>query len=202
MVDQCAVKPTIVRRPLRNQMRRPLPQLKLQVEWSGVFEGWARAYVYKNYWKVQEQLTSHEDALAECALIFTRCLRKYEYTVDNAAWFMSLFQRTVANEFTDHARRASNKRATIVYARDDDDVLSRENAHSPDSNLGYLAALSGSASCELRTVLGLIARAPSEMLDILLEASDLSALNRKWLRLAGIKECEIDVVAELRNLLT
>jgi hypothetical protein len=155
--------------------------------------------VRRHYWRVAEHFATPEDALAECALIWCRCLRKYEHSVDNPAWFMSLYTRAVSNDFTTYARVATQRRALICYARSEDDEVVQDQG-ATDDNLGYLLTLLGDASAELRQVLGMLANAPAEVLDSLLDGSPAD-MNKRWCRRAGIKQAA-DLVGELKKLLT
>ena len=182
--------------------RRPINWHTLHVQWKGVFENYARSWVSKNFWKVREQFGSQEDALAECALIFTRCLRRYERSVDNPAWFMAIFKRAIANAWTTYAAKSTQQRGLIVHARDEDDEAVRDNAGPAEDSQGFLLALLGEASEELRQVLSILATAPAEALSILFCSTDNTVLNRVWKRWAGISDSRADVVAELRKLLS
>ena len=182
--------------------RRPINWPTLHVQWPGVFENYARAWVSKHFWKVSEQFGSREDALAECALIFTRCLRRYEHTVNNPAWFMALYKRALANDWTTYAMKSTRQRDLIVYARDPDDEAVRDNVEPAEDSQGFLLTLLGEASEELRQVLSILATAPAEALDILFCSTDYNMLNRVWKRWAGINDSKVDVVAELRKLLS
>jgi len=82
----------------------------LHVQWKGVFENYARSWVSKNFWKVREQFGSQEDALAECALIFTRCLRRYERPSTIPPGY-AIFKRAIANAWTTYAAKSSSSAA-------------------------------------------------------------------------------------------
>jgi hypothetical protein len=188
--------------------RRTIHIPTLQVEWPGVFENWSHAWVQRNYWKVREHFPTREDAMAHCALIWTRCLRRYEYSVDNPAWFMSLFQRAVANDWTTYAAKSTHQRGLIVdqqrfaRGREEEDESWADRVGPTEDSQGYLLTLLGEASEELKQVLKMLANAPAESLEILFSPASPEALNRTWKRWAKIQAPSKDVVAELRSLLT
>lgn len=175
----------------------------VRFEWGGAFEGWARNWVYKNFWRVRELFGDHDDALQECALIFVRCCRTYEGKVDNPAWMMSLYKRAVINDWHTFAERDGRIRS--VPAPDPTDDI--------DHNAGILATAIGEASTELRQVLGVLAIAPAEFLSILFAKTELlqaddpdivasaaRSINRRIRRLCGISG-HADILSELRQLL-
>ena len=182
--------------------RRTINIPTLQVEWPGVFENWSHAWVQRNYWKVREHFPTREDAMAHCALIWTRCLRRYEYSVDNPAWFMSLFQRAVANDWTTYAAKSTRQRGLLVSARSEKDAEMREALGPTEDSQGYLLTLLGEASDELKQDLKVLANAPAESLDILFSSTSSEGLNRTWKRWAKVRAPGKDVVAELRSLLS
>ena len=196
--------------------RRPRPKLKPTrpaldkrklYTWEGPFENWARAWVAKNFWKVQHHCMTREDALQECALIFARCIETYKDRVDNPAWMMSLFQMAVRNDWITFAQKDTQHRGLNWLPTQGDVSDLRELGKLPiqrieitQSEGPLLAALSG-ASEELRTVLGIIFSSPAEVLDVLLSPRSPHKLNLALCRLCGIKT-KVDVVSELRALLT
>ena len=182
--------------------RRKIAFAKLDVPWKGVFENWSKGYVRKHFWKVSEHFLAEEDALAECALIFTKCLRSYEYRVDNHNWFMSLYQRAVSNDFTTYADRSTKQRSFICHTRDDEDEAAVEAQGGVEDHSGYLLSLLSNASEELQLVLVIIATAPADVLDILLHITDDITMNRRWKRWCGIKNPSANLVEELKTLLS
>lgn len=168
--------------------RRPVP--RLDVEWKGVFENYSKKWVFKNFWRVEHYLGSKEDALQECAMIWVRCRNRYQMTVDNPAWFMSLFQRAVSNDWNTMAQRDGRMRSLDI-------VEYEEQLDYPE---GFLTAAINKASPELQRVLNVMSNAPEESLEIMLGSSCLEITNQRIKRLCGITS-EVDVLAELHDIL-
>jgi hypothetical protein len=182
-------------RTARVKLRRPITLY----EWKGPFEGWARNWVHKNFWRVKEYCGSEEDAMAECAWLFSYCLKLYAKKVDNPAHLMALFKRTVTTHWATISIKDSQIRECHVPV-DEERV---------DHNLGMLATAISEASIEAQTVIKALANAPAEFLAILLgnQDSELSEqgqvlLNRRIKRLLRIARSDKDIVAELRTLLS
>lgn len=188
---------------------KPSPRVRLTkpieiYEWGGAYEGWARKWVSKNFWRVRELFGGEDDALQECALIFVRCCNSYATRVDNPAWMMSLFKTAVRNDWHTFAQRDGNMRSVPVP--DDLDVV--DYNHGP-----FVAALSN-VSDELKQVLKAIASSPTDFIDMLfygaeqtrsadptIAAQATTIINRRIRRLLGITNTAADIVSELRELL-
>ena len=188
----------VPRRKIKFKPVRRKINLRLDVQWPGVFENWARAYVRKNYWKVAEHFRTPEDALGECALIWVRCLRKYEYTVNNPAWFMSLYKTAVFNDFVTYAHASS--RSVVVYARNDEDALVQELEQDQDFNNGYWSVLLSEASDELKRIMEILVQSDDAALAKLLH-DDIVRMNETWRRRLGLRR-QKDLVKELQDLLS
>lgn len=154
---------------------------ELTIEWPGVFEKWSKNFVFKNYWRVS-RLMDQEDALQECAVVFSECKKRYiegqEGRVDNAAWFMSLYQTCLRNHFNLLSRRA-NHSLPLSY------VDRIEITETCESEGPLLASLSEMPK-EAKEVLRKIAEAPSELLGIVLSPMrSMEAWSRKMCRMTG-----------------
>lgn len=158
-------------------------------KWPGTFENWSRQWVSRNYWKVRTYFGSKEDALAECAAIFARCLHHYAETIDNHAWFMALFKRAVANDWITFAHKDTLMRNMVLDA--------------PDSAVAYplgpTAARVLDASADTLAILQVIADAPPELIEFLFADRKPAIINRRLCRIAGITER--DALQDIRNLL-
>lgn len=171
---------------------------RMLFSWNGAFENWSRAYVAKNFWRVRSLFGSEEDAVQECAVIFTRCLNYYADKVDNPAWMMALYKRAVANDFHTFALKDQQARSVGTPLADPDATL----PEIPDYSAGPLfAQLAVDASGELRQVLTMIANAPAEMLEIIFASRSEAAINRRLRRICRLPENR-DLLGELRALLT
>lgn len=174
------------------QRKELTPPLEGKVQWPGVFEGYARKWVSRHFWRVRASLGSEEDALQECALIYVRCYNYYKWKVDNAAWFMSLYKLALVNDWNTLSVADSRFRATVPPPSVD--------TIEPPS--GMLAARLHSASDELKHVLSVISEAPAELLGMMLGSTSERINNRTLCRWSGIRHGEANILGELRDLLT
>jgi len=139
-----------------------------------------------------------EEALAECALIFSRRIRQYEGKVDNPKWFMSLFTRAVANDFITFSTISTRNREAVEQYIEEN---SRKQSELDYSN-GPLSLALREGSDELKAVLKTIINAPTEFMQILLAIGPEEKWNRRLCRLSGISNPgSIDVLNELKSLL-
>jgi hypothetical protein len=171
----------------------------MPIQWAGAFESWSRGWVQRNFWRVRH-LMDEDDALQECAFIFARCLKYYAAKEGmSPAWMMSLYQRSVHNDWHTFSTKDTRYRDLGVSMTDGLELM-RENM--PDKPMHILSECWMAASGDLRAVLSCIAAAPADILDIMFCDDIPERLNRRLLRLAGIRGSSADVVTELRNLLT
>lgn len=84
------------------------------IQWTGAFENWSRKYVAREGWRVVSVIGGFDDALAECALCFARCLSAYSDKVDNPAWMMSLYKIAVQRRFATLSERDHRFRAEEI----------------------------------------------------------------------------------------
>jgi hypothetical protein len=151
-------------------MKRPL----LLESWPGIWEKWARNYCRQNFWRVQHSLGSMEDAMAECALLFVDCQRRYGRTVNAAPQFMHLYQMMVKSRFNKLSNKDTGARTLeqscelteMVPERLTIDVQRHE------------------ATSELREVLQILHDAPSETLETIF--GDATVLFKKFSVFLGI----------------
>ena len=197
MADEKQIDAPQARRIARPVYKRPMPRF----EWKdSPFEGYARKYVKKHFWRVKAVLFTEEDALQQAALVFARCRNAYEGKVDNPAWFMSLFKIALVNEW--HSLAVADS-ATVRCSEMPDGY---DETVQPD---GPLAAAVAGASNELRTFLRVLGNAPAEFLDILLnypadhaDAGEADSIyNQRIKRLIGISGSSADIVSEVRAIL-
>lgn len=201
MAQRVQLKATITPQPVcRVVLKKPIDLF----QWGGPFEGWARRYVSRNFWRVRELFGSEEDALQECALIFVRCCRTYQSRVDNPAWMMSLFQRSVINDWNTFAQRDGRLRSLPLP----------EPEEEVDQNNGPFVTALNAASDELKLVITTVLNAPSEFVDMLFRGVEYTrsvdpttasiaatTINRRIRRLLGISKTDVDIIGELRSIL-
>lgn len=108
-----------------------------------------------------------DDAMQEARIVFLRCARKYANEVDNAAWFMSLYKRSLSARFADLATSDTRYRSTGALMSDlyDDDAQPVEPIGEL-CNEGELAVMVERAPSEVREVLALLLNAPTEILEL------------------------------------
>jgi hypothetical protein len=172
--------------------------MSYQPQWRGVFENYARQFAHDNHWRVRNIVGGLDDAVQECAVVFCHCCKLYGDAVDNPAWFMALFKRSLANRFVSLARAEERYCRFIAQQQPLDEI---EPATAP-----FVAKLAG-MSRELQQVLQAIGTAPRQLLQLLLpdwpfSAADEIRVSRSWCRLARTATVRDDLVRELRWWLT
>lgn len=180
---------------------RRLPNPRANFAWRGPFENYSRAWVAKHYWRVRYVIGSRDDALQECAVVFARVVNSYASKVDSDKWLMALYKTALLNAWNTFAEKDRRIRVT----RDPDLLDAANMTCSPVAeNDGPLAMALRGASAELRTVLHMIADAPTELLALMFPDAvegDNVRLNRVLCRICKIPSGH-DIVAELRTLLS
>jgi hypothetical protein len=166
--------------------------------WEGAFQNWSRAWVRKHHWRVATLIGSEEDALQECAVVFTRCLNNYAQKIDNPAWLMGLYKVAIVNQWNTFAEADRRLRMSR-----DPEYLAPMIEASPrvDVNCGPLAASLHSASAELRQVLTMIASAPTDLLDLIFAPRTPELVNRQLRRMCRISR-DVDLLSELREVVS
>lgn len=164
--------------------------------WEGVFESFAKSWTHKHFWRVREYFCNdREDALQECAWLFWRCVRHYESYVDEQKWMMALYKRTLWTHWHTLASGSTCHRELPAALADQPEALV--------FNAGPLQSALTSCSAELKQFLSVMADAPAEFLQLLFrDDSDLSKLNLRARRLLGISNPAVDIVSELRQVLS
>lgn len=71
--------------------------IKYTPRWAGSIEGRAVNLIKKFYPQLAAEY-EFEDLVQEAYIVFMRCKQRYGKTIDNPAWFMSLFQRALQNK--------------------------------------------------------------------------------------------------------
>ena len=176
--------------------------------WKGTFEKWSHAFVHRNYWRVKHVCPSHEDAVQTCALIFSECVSRYGSKVDNPAWLMALYSRSVINHWhrmslLDQRRREHEwLRADIIGNKDDygfddrpDELCFPNEIVPPDASLVDTML---SFPAEIRHVLTVLLQSPGEVLDMLIEGKSEKLDNLAIRRFFGISS-EVNILEEIRR---
>lgn len=171
--------------------------------WSPTIDIWTRRFIDKNLWRVSAHIGDREDALQEARIVYLRCERRYSGVVDNAAWFMALYQRSLIAQFHDFANAATRQRDLVVSHSDL--ALVDEEGPQFDSvgelrNGGELSVMVRQAPNEVRMVLALLLNAPCELLELVAASTrKAQALGNKHLcLLLGITE-DMDLLGRVRE---
>lgn len=171
-------------------------------KWGGVFELWARNYVGRHYWRVRHVFASKEDALQECALVFTECLNKYEYRVDKPQWMMALFKTSVVRMW--HTAATKDTKNRVEFAYEDTTLLDKR----VDFNHGPLVVALSEHGQDLKELAEVLLTAPAEFLMLIFRGDaedgtvDTADVTRRVKRLFGMSIGARDLFAELRGILS
>lgn len=131
--------------------------------------------------------------MQECALIFVRCRNYYRGAVDNAGWFMKLYQHAVARAFISYAHRDTRFVADAIELLPVDSI--------GYENLGPLLLTIKEAPSELRHVVTMLLSAPREILSYIFYRKDDQAMINKRLCEYCDLDAQRDMLTEIRQLL-
>lgn len=73
---------------------------------GSAFEGWARAYIHRQLWRVQVFIDQEDLEQDACVKYWLVC-RRYKESVKNGGHLMRLFQSAITNMLTSQARRTA-----------------------------------------------------------------------------------------------
>ena len=165
-------------------------------QWEGTFENYSRSFVYKNRGRAEQTLPTRDDALQECAVVFTRIISKYGTTVTEPRHFMALYKTALANHWIDLVRKQALRPVLTPMTEE----IEKQWKEQGDIDGTPVQLLWRQASRELKAVLTKIANGPQEIVNLLLDENAPNT-NLLWQRIAQTP-CEHDLVAELKDLLT
>jgi hypothetical protein len=140
-------------------------------EFKGPVEGWVVNQLTKGklaYWRVERTL-SRDEVLQEAYECFLRCCKRFPKSADydTPQAFMALYKRAWHNQFTDLATYdTADRQCLSVDARE----IKLEDPAGALENDGYLSIMIQEAPQEVATVLSLFLNAPSELLDLAMQA--------------------------------
>jgi hypothetical protein len=166
------------RKKLKTSILKQRPCLRYIPEWSPPFQIWSRRWVDRNFWRVAEKVGTKEDAMQECALIFSRCAMKYRDTIDNPAWFMGIYKVSVINEWNRYSLKAR------IYRDHEFCMTARESElldQPSDDNAGPLLIEFAECRREIANALDLISELPSETLSIFLARDERTSTRPRML---------------------
>jgi hypothetical protein len=198
----------IKRRPLPIKRRplviNPKSPLFYHPEWSGVFEKYSRSFVYKHYWRVRHVVDSNEDALQECAIVFSKCKHKYEFVVNNPRSFMKIYQTALNNYWNTMSVKDAQQRDVIEEVSTEAEVCRtiEECIHNNYSHDVECRVALNELSEEAKAVLSAIMDAPQHVIRFIFgrRPQKSSVYNQRIIQMLGLK-CSHDVYTEIRNLL-
>jgi hypothetical protein len=165
--------------------------------WEGTFENYSKGFVHKNEWRTRSIVPSREDALQECAEVFSRLQNIYSTSVTEPKHFMALYKTALVRHWQCLVRKQFHSPDYTELTEQVEQSLTQTQVCLPDS---ALAEVWQQASKELKAALTLIVNAPSDLLGILLQENS-AGMDRLWKRAAKV-ECEHNLVEELRELLS
>jgi hypothetical protein len=169
------------------------PPLETKFEWRPVFENWSRKWVHDHFWRVRAEFQTEEDALQECALIWSRCVKAYAAKIHEPKHLMALFKTAVARDWHSAATKDSARRDHLAVAQQA--VLSAPQV-AQSGGPAVVALRQGSV--DLRQFFHELEVAPRHFLAMLF--SDDKGISIRARRLLGLTP-GCDVIAELRSLL-
>lgn len=139
--------------------------------WEGPIKGFAVNYINVQFWRLQDEYESVDEALQEAYVIFHRIRMRYRGVVDSQAHFMALFKTALCNHVTNVARKSINSR-TIRYEsslalNEDTDTLPEVVTYDEKS---FEDILEGAHDAEVRAVLSLFIQSPSDLMQRMSES--------------------------------
>jgi len=126
--------------------KKSLPRIKYVPRWPGPIEGHA-VNTAKHFYGTLHPWHEFDDLLQEAYIVFMRCKNAYGDTVDNPAWFMSLFSNSLRNRFINLIKHGPRYNFT-------EDMELTDYTQSGLADDGYLRCLLE----ELPPVLGMMTR--------------------------------------------
>lgn len=132
---------------------------QLLPEWPGPWAAWAWNYCSRNLWRVNEVLGDMDDAMAECALIWVDCRRRYGASAKSPAHMMALYKRMVTSWFHSYSVVDTQIRKTKT------EYVQVEAADAE----AHFAVKLRQASKELTDVIKILMRGHNEIIAVLRE---------------------------------
>lgn len=141
----------------------PSERVELLPEWNkdSPFYKWASNFTWRNQWRVEHVFgCDKEDMMAEIALMWVQCCKRYGDSVNSNAQMMYLFQLWVTGQFHDYATKDTKNRNTM------EKIALRDISIKSEAEL---AVKLDEASSDLKRVLDIFINAPQEILEVLKE---------------------------------
>lgn len=180
----------VSRLPIKPEMKVHQPPVEaISFEWGGPFEGYARGFVARNFWRTRYLFGDERDALQECAIIFHRCARLYSGKVTEPKHLMALFKRSLSNDWNVFAQRDARIREFQIDEEED------------NFEARVMRAATVKGNDEIAVVVKALLEAPSSLISLIFRGPSREKVNRRLKSLFGISKSKLDLVEELRNLL-
>jgi hypothetical protein len=106
---------------------------------------------------------------------------------------MTLFKVSLAHEWIRLADKSTKEQAALAEFYEPERI---------DYNLGELSIAFSKASWELRYVIGVIAEAPHEFLEVMFAFASIRDMNARILKMCGLHKSRKNVLRELKALCT
>ena len=187
-------------------MKRVREELGWTPVWEGDIQNYAKSYISKNAWKVDE-VNSFDDLLQDAYLVFHKVKTAYPRVVE-APHFMALFKTALANSMIDKARYRQRK--LEIMATQDADISEAMNGQLPlaevvgeYSNDGHIRIVLEELPEEIKLILSVFS--DEEKLKLLRQKTRRSPVREtlvmKLCRVAGVPWRK-EIATELREALS
>lgn len=160
-------------------------------EWEGAIEGYAFSYC-RRWLPMLAPVYDMEDLKQEAYIVYLICARHYAHKVDNAAWFMSLYQTSIKNHLAKllHKKKMQPEASLTLEDIPYGDII------SDTENLGLLLKQIDTAPKEVKAVITAIAQMPPTKRGENVSQSDTFS-NRELCELIGRPSKGINLVSFL-----
>ena len=150
-------------------------------EWKGSpYHLWAKNFVYKNRWRVQNTLGDYDDCLEQCCLYYYQCYKFYKHKVNSPQSLMFYYRLWCIGQFNDLSNLETKEKKVIKHPVGEEDskgtsdrgqfrigksvVINMEPVTESDAMLNLKLQ---EASSELKQVLNVMFNAPQEIIETL-----------------------------------
>lgn len=134
-------------------------------------------------------------------MVFSKCCKRYRYRVNNPAWFMALYIRSVVNTWNTLSRRDEEERKVVLTPTNYVFLpyINKERSY----NSGPTMVTLGQLSREARRVVQTLMAAPGEVIDFVLAGRHkrTDIVNRRYLTIFGFNSKQVHAITEVTNLM-
>lgn len=202
------LKPTVPELMTSKSVEDQSPEIKpvFVPVFDGTIKGWVVNYLRRNYWRIQRTM-EYDDAVQEAHLLFLELVKRYP-NVDTPQWFMTLFKRSWVHHFADMSVSDTAARNEVTFgattADEDESLQSYIDSFPGDpDNFGMITLMIMNAPAEIRSVVALFLRAPTETLELACSAWKMQGKknelgNQMLAKLLGL-DPNGDVIQDVRD---